>query len=396
MSGSRIDIAIIGGGLSGGLIAAALAKHRPDLAIRLFEAGPTLGGNHRWSWFASDLSPDATDLLAAFPRAEWSDGYDVAFPTHGRQLATPYRSLASADFDSSLRRQLPGDAVVTGQQVARVAANRITLADGSECEARAVIDCRGQPASPSLAGGWQLFMGRHVRTDRPHGVERPVIMDATVEQLDGYRFVYILPLSRQELFVEDTYYADSPLLDRATLSSRIDAYCEARGWQGETLGSETGVLPVITGGDFARFQAEHRIAGVARAGALGGFVHPLTSYTLPQAAEIALTVAHDADLPGEQLATLLEDRARRHWHDTRFYRRLGAMLFGAALPEQRYRIFERFYRLPAPLIERFYAARSTRLDKLRILCGRPPVPIARAIGALTQAGAPLARQEAAA
>ncbi|HSG34169.1 MAG TPA: lycopene cyclase family protein, partial [Sphingomonadaceae bacterium] len=55
MSGSRIDIAIIGGGLSGGLIAAALAKHRPDLAIRLFEAGPTLGGNHRWSWFASDL-----------------------------------------------------------------------------------------------------------------------------------------------------------------------------------------------------------------------------------------------------------------------------------------------------------------------------------------------------
>ncbi len=75
--------------------------------------------------------------------------------------------------------------------------------------------------------------------------------------------------------------------------------------------------------------------------------------------ETALLVASNADLPGDQIAALLEAQARRVWKRTGFYRMLGQMLFGAARPEHRYRIFERFYRLPEPLIERFYAARST-------------------------------------
>jgi lycopene beta-cyclase len=158
------------------------------------------------------------------------------------------------------------------------------------------------------------------------------------------------------------------------------------GWEGEWRGSEAGVLPVITGGDFNAFQAEQRIEGVACAGVRGGFVHPLTSYTLPQAVETALAVAEHADLPGTELAALLESRARHHWRATRFYRLLGQMLFGAAEPEQRWRVFQRFYALPQELIERFYAARSTRFDQARILIGKPPVPIGRAISALIGSG----------
>ena len=41
-----------------------------------------------------------------------------------------------------------------------------------------------------------------------------------------------------------------------------------------------------------------------------------------------------------------------------------------------------FYRLDPALIARFYAGRSTRADKLRILSGRPPVSLARAFAAL--------------
>jgi len=52
-------------------------------------------------------------------------------------------------------------------------------------------------------------------------------------------------------------------------------------------------------------------------------------------------------------------------------------------------VFERFYQLPEPLIERFYAARSTPLDKMRILTGKPPVPIFSAVKALLGKGAPL-------
>ena len=83
-------------------------------------------------------------------------------------------------------------------------------------------------------------------------------------------------------------------------------------------------------------------------------------------------------------AEVLRDRARASWRRQRFYRMLGAMLFRAAEPDARYRIFERFYRLSPRLIARFYAGRSTTADKLRLLSGKPPVPIGRAIAALAK------------
>lgn len=382
MSGQSCDLAIVGGGLAGGLIALALAKARPELIVRLIEGGETLGGNHRWSWFASDLTPEGAALMQGFPATCWDKGYRVAFPSHQRTLQTPYRSLASADFHARLMRDLPADAVHLSARAAALDARGVSLEGGGRIDARAVVDCRTFAPSRHLSGGWQVFMGRHFRTTAPHGIDCPVIMDAAVAQHDGYRFVYVLPLSGREIFIEDTYYNDGPALDRAALSARIDAYCAAHGWAGEVVGEETGVLPVITGGDFAAFQRELHFPGVARAGARGGFVHPLTSYTLPFAVETALAIARAPDLTGPALAAMLERRALHHWRATGFYRKLGAMLFSAALPHERYRVFERFYRLPAPLIERFYAARSTPADKLRILCGKPPVPIGRAVKAL--------------
>ena len=65
-----------------------------------------------------------------------------------------------------------------------------------------------------------------------------------------------------------------------------------------------------------------------------------------------------------------------------FDRLLARMLFRAADPPQRYRVLERFYRLSAPLIARFYAGLSPPYDRFRILAGKPPVSIRRAIQAL--------------
>ena len=383
-----IDIAIVGGGLAGGLIALALRTARPELTVRLFEAGPVLGGNHRWSWFDSDLNTAGQALLAAFPTTAWA-GYEVRFPAHRRTLSARYNSLASRDFDAVLRRALAQDTIHTGTPVTTIDASGVMIGSGTRLTARTVIDCRDAAPDGNLRGGWQVFMGRHLRTDRPHGLSNPIVMDADVSQHGAYRFVYVLPLAPDELFVEDTYYADSPELDEPELAMRIDRYCASQRWVGATIGGETGVLPVITGGDFGAWQAAGSIDGVARAGAGGGFLHPLTSYTLPFAVETARAIVEHADLPGADLAALLASRGHRHWRATRFYRDLGRMLFDAAEPDQRYRVFERFYRLPQGLIERFYAGQSTLPDTARVLCGRPPVSIPRALAALAGKGTPL-------
>ncbi|MHA6332900.1 lycopene beta-cyclase CrtY [Qipengyuania sp. CAU 1752] len=388
MSGGKADVAIVGGGLSGGLIALALRQSRPDCQVVLLEGGEALGGNHRWSWFASDCDNEGEALLASFRKSRW-DGYDVVFPSHTRRLDTRYFSLASHDFDAALRRELAPQTIRTGADAQHCTHDSVTLGSGEIVNARSVIDCRGFTPSPHVRGGWQVFMGRHMRTRIPHGIARPVIMDAGVDQAHGYRFVYVLPLGASDIFIEDTYYQDTPVLDRSALSARLDAYAGEQGWEGDIIGSETGVLPVVTGGDFSAYRRDAGLDRVATAGTGALLAHPLTSYTVPFAVRTAQLVAQNADLPGDQLAALLADHARQHWNRTGYYRLLGSMLFGAASPRERYRVFERFYRLDRGLIERFYAGRSTLGDKLRVLSGKPPVPVLRAIAAIANKQPPL-------
>ncbi len=377
-------------------MALALTRARPTFSIALIEGGETLGGNHRWSWFASDLDAAGEALLDPIRKTQWSAGYDVRFPKLNRTLDTGYTSMASADFHEALMRLLPEGAVHLKTRASEIDADGVTLSDGTRLIARMVVDCRSFQPSAHLRGGWQVFMGRHMRLDEPHGIERPVIMDGDVDQLaphgngGAYRFVYVLPLGAHDVFVEDTYYADDPKLDRAALSGRIDQYCHQHGWQnGVPVGHETGLLPVLTGGDFSAYQSEVRIPGVAIAGARGGFVHPLTSYTIPIAVDNALAFAAEADLPGPQMAALFEARARRHWRRTAYYRLLARFLFFAAEPDRRVDIFQRFYGLRQGLIERFYTARSPLRDQVRVLWGKPPVSIPRAVKAMFQRGSPL-------
>ena len=96
------DIAILGGGLAGGLIALALAQRRPELKLALIEQGDCFGGNHVWSFFASDVAAKDAWLVEPLVAARWH-GYDVHFPGHSRLLTTPYRSIISERLDSALR-----------------------------------------------------------------------------------------------------------------------------------------------------------------------------------------------------------------------------------------------------------------------------------------------------
>ena len=88
------------------------------------------------------------------------------------------------------------------------------------------------------------------------------------------------------------------------------------------------------------------------------------------------------ELPLDNLAAATRARALAHWRRSRFDRLLARMLFRAADPPERYRILQRFYRLSPALIARFYAGQSTLADRVRILAGRPPVSMWRALRAL--------------
>jgi len=380
MAAPDTDLLILGGGLSGGLCALALAQRRPDVRVTIVEPGERLGGNHLWSFFDSDVAERDAALVEPLIAHRW-DAYEVRFPAHRRDLTQAYRTIASERLDAAVRQALPTERIIRAAATS-IGPDRVALDDGRTLTAQAVLDARGGQAD-GLRLGWQKFVGQLLRIPQGHGVAAPVVMDATVDQADGYRFVYLLPFSPTELFVEDTYYTDGRELDVELLRDRIGDYAAERGWQvAERTREETGQLPVLTGGSFDDFWP----AGdpLARAGARGGFFHPLTSYSLPDAVRFASWLADD--LPLDRLAQATRQRAQRHWRRTAYDRFLARMLFRAADPPHRYRVLQRFYRLPAPLIARFYAGQSTVMDRVRILAGRPPVSIWRAMRVLKDGG----------
>ncbi|QIK95168.1 lycopene beta-cyclase CrtY [Sphingomonas sp. HDW15A] len=375
----RDPLVIVGGGLAGALAALALAERRPELPLLLVEGGETFGGNHVWSYFDGDLDPDGAAVVAPLRPARWPS-HQVHFPNRVRNLGFGYNSIHSENLDRLVRKRLDPKQYRVGTRIASIGTEGITVDGGGAVRACGVIDARGPSEKmPGLELAWQKFVGIELRSEA-HGLATPIIMDATVEQIDGYRFLYSLPFSEDRLLIEDTYYSDTAKLNLGTIKRRIHDYAASNGWNGEEIREEIGVLPVLLDGDPDAFWPKED--PVPRLGIAGGFFHPTTGYSLPLAVSNAMALARLDDFSGPALARWTRSRFLDHWRAGRFFRALNRMLFRAAKPHERVRVFEHFYRLPDDMIGRFYAGRLSFADKLRVLTGKPPVPVGRALKAL--------------
>jgi lycopene beta-cyclase len=377
VSVARCDVLLVGGGLANGLIAWRLRQTRPDVSLLVVERQPTLGGAHTWSFHQADVEPAQDAWLAPLVRRSWQ-GYDVRFPGFARRLRAGYRSVTSEVFHRVLAGEL-GPSAWLGRAVGELRPDGATLEDGTRIEARCVIDGRGFPAGDWLRAGVQEFLGLDVTLEREHGLERPLLMDADVPQQGGFRFFYLLPWDERRLLVEETLYADAPAIEAAQARAAIESYATARGWRIASVErEERGALPIPLAGDVdALWRALP--GSVAVSGVRAGLFHATTGYSLPDAVRVADALASRPSLDGREVAAELQALSRASWRRQRFLRLLNRMLFEAARPEERHLVLSRFYRLPEGLIERFYAGRTTLADRVRLLVGKPPVPVWRAL-----------------
>lgn len=358
-----LDFLLIGGGLANGILALQLAARQPRARFLIVERAPTLGEGHTWSFHGSDVSPAVAATLAPAIAAS-VPGTEVRFPGAARAFQRPYHVLTSPKFDQTVR----GVAEITRGEAVEVSPHRAVLRDGRSFEAELVVDARGPERGAAGVAGFQKFVGLELRLARPHGLERALLMDATVEQRDGFRFVYLLPLAPDVLLVEDTYYSDSPALDGPALRASVLAYAAAAGLDVAGVErEERGVLPLPSAPPAAAPPAR----GLVTIGYQGGFLHPTTGYSLPVAARVAETLAGApaAAHPTRAWDALLD----AHRRQARFAAYLNRLLFFACAPGDRREVLARFYRrLPDDAIARFYALDTRAGDRLRILCGRPP------------------------
>ncbi|WP_435169633.1 lycopene beta-cyclase CrtY [Falsirhodobacter sp. 1013] len=370
----QTQIAMAGGGLASAITALRLLARPAPPRIHIFDPAPLDG--RTWSFHQHDVSDDDRDWLDPAIAHEWL-GQDVRFPAYRRQLRAGYATITPARLRAALQHPC---LTVHPARVDVLASDHLLLSEGTRVQADCVIDARGVQAHPALDLAFQKFLGQEVELAAPHGLKRPIIMDATVDQIDGYRFVYVLPFGATRLLIEDTRYSDTADLPAEAVRRDIAAYAVTQGWHiHDIVAEESGALPLMLGFDAARFWAD---ADLPRIGMRAAQFHPVTGYSLPDAVRTSAVVErHWAEGSANLAQAIRRDALAR---TSGFYRLLNRMLFRAADPAQRRHVMQRFYRLPEPLIERFYAGRTTTADIARILIGKPPVPLGRALRALPE------------
>lgn len=375
----RYDVVCVGAGLANALVALYLRRHRPALRVVVLEREPAPCGNHTWCFHSGDIGLDDFQFLKRTVAKSWP-AYRVRFPAYERRIAGGYHAIRSSDLALRLREEL-GDDLWTNATVVDVENGHVRLADGRSLAATIVLDGSGPPPCRQGVVAYQKFLGVELELEEAHGLREPVLMDADLPQVDGYRFFYLLPWDERRVLVEDTRYSDDPSIDVLEFRKAIQRYAAERGWRvAKELRDETAALPLPLVDNFRREPAR---AGAFPVGMAAGVFHPTTGYSLPDAVGVARRLALLPRWDTGAIRTVMQE-LRGEMRRRRFFRFLNRMLFRGAPPAQRYRILERFYRLPAPLIERFYRAELRWSDIARILAGKPPIPVLEALRCLSE------------
>ena len=298
------------------------------------------------------------ELIRPFIVKSWP-GYQVKFPKYTREINLPYHSMTSERLHEAIITKLPSDNIVTGKGLS---------VEEAQTMGKVVIDVRGSSSSRNC--GFQKFVGLEIETTSPHGLSQPVLMDATVEQIDGFRFIYYLPFSETRLLIEDTRYSDNSFIDHFRMKEQIMNAIKSQGWSvKEIIRTEHGSLP-IPFGDVEKEQDIHVIA-------FKNIFHDTTGYSLPDAMRVIGKIMN-SDFTSEELKRTLNQYHHERKDQRKFFRLLNRLMFHASEEHERFRTLEFFYKSSPALISKFYRGDMNLLDKFRFFAGKPPVEMKRA------------------
>lgn len=363
------DCIIVGGGLAGSLLLYALKSKNPEAKIILLEKQDKLGGNHTWCFHQSDIPPRDERWIRQFISKSWSQ-YEVLFPEFKRIIPSFYHCIKSCDLHSLITNNYP-TLVRFEACVEKVNDYTVELEGGEILNGRCIVDARGWKAHLSTSpAGFQKFAGLDVKLKNPHHLSGARLKDCRVDQVDGYRFIYVLPWNKDEILVEDTYYSNNNHLDVSEIKKRILEYIKQQGWEVETiLREEVGCLPLVSSENVNPNEEAVII------GARSGLYQPVTGYTLPQTFRAIGKLVSLEKFDTQSWKEALKKFRKDEDEQMAFFYFLNKILFNVAIPQDRYRVLQHFYRLPQSLIENFYKGKLSYIERIRIFIGRPPVPL---------------------
>lgn len=361
--GRRDGIVIAGGGVAACLAALAMARLRPDVPLLIVEEGETFGGEGYRHFADAELGLDGAELIGPLALERWP-GFYVAFPGFSRKLKAEWAGFAAADLHRAMIETLTPKQYRLGTRVVAVREDALVLDGGETIKAEGAIDARGAANQSTLDLIHEARLERDYLLKDPHRVDRPVLIDATVDQAGGLRFMQCVPLSEDRLIVADICVSERAGPDDRA-GARLDAYLAARGWtKGRILSSVARVRPLPIGGDFAAFW---RLGGarVAKLGLRGGFVNPATGRTIADAVRTARLLSEQRDFGGAALHDAFEAEAKQLWKRRELNRAIVGALAEAA-PGERRQVLARLYGLDPGAVARLQSDQLGMVDRMRI------------------------------
>jgi len=378
----KTNLLIAGGGLASCILAYRIKSLSSDIDFLVVEKDHQLGGNHNWSFHTTDISNSQFEWLSPLITFRWNE-HDVVFPQYSRTIKGGYNTITSIDMHEKLM-PLIGNHVLFDNAINYLDNKVAKLDDGTVIEADIVIDAMGNSPSKGITIAYQKFLGIEIELNKTHNIERPILMDAAVEQIDGYRFMYTLPFSENKLLVEDTRYSDSSQINEEEYQAQIMKYLDMKGWQDcKIIKKEKGVLPIILNGNYSNvFNKEIGMIGMKAL-----LCHPTTGYSLPHAVKIADLISSKIYNKSNKINDDIKQYSIQSWKKDEFFRVLNRMLFWACEPSSRYKVFQRFYTLPESLIAKFYSREYLFIEKIKMMIGmmdgfKPPIKISKALKVL--------------
>jgi len=334
------------------------------------------------TWCFWDVEPTPFSDLAVKRWSSWSvhaEGRNLLHTT-GRY---PYVCLPASEFYADVLARIAAHDNVTvrlGEGVEgyeEVAGGVIVRTTEGAYSAGSVFDGRGLPPGSPLferaraSRRWvsQKFLGLRLRTRRPvFDASACTLMDFSVSQERGLRFVYVLPFGDREALVENVYLSEarvSPQEHRAEISGYLN---DRYGLSAEDYvvdGEERGHIP-MTDYPFPR-RSGRRAYSV---GMLGGETRPSTGYTFLRIQRYCRALA--ADLVAGSGAAEGVHPGRYDLLDGLFLR------FVRERPRDCPGVYARMFAgvQPDPLV-RFLTEKSTPLDEARLVAALPKWPFLR-------------------
>jgi lycopene beta-cyclase len=268
------DVAIIGAGIAGLTLASRIMQNEAGLKVSVI--GPEDNRNQRLSFWIDKKTAGNYHPFLTHQWQTWSFNHISSGHASHRARHQRYVSLDAKIYKKHMRKQLIASGCrlqpssVTSIDIER--ANNVVYLRDEAITAATVIDTRA-PHIPETTLK-QQFWGSVVDLPRPHGLAAPILMDFQVTPIakDGVTFVYVLPLTSNQLLVEATTFSTS-------LQAKSDYQHSVSDWLLQHFDypltieddkSESGILPM---GPVLPLEC-----GLPRCGLAGGAARSSTGY----------------------------------------------------------------------------------------------------------------------